>query len=95
MTQWVMGGVLIIMGLVAAGVGMVLARYGLRAAHRHYHRTASLSAATLEGWDSWFLGGFSGMTMGIRWLYAVVSWLLWTLAGVGLVGLGFRLMHGA
>ena len=95
MLQRVLGGVLIVMGLVAAGVGMVLARHGFRAARRTYHRTASLSAATLEGWDAWFLGGFSGMTMGIRWLSTIAAWLAWTLAGIGLVGLGFRLMHGS
>ena len=95
MIQWMMGGVLIVMGLVAAGVGMVLARHGFRAAHRTYHRTTSLSAATPEGWDAWFLGGFSGMTMGIRWLSTVAAWLAWTAAGVGLVGLGFRLMRGS
>jgi hypothetical protein len=90
-TVWLMGGLLIVTGLVAAGVGIAVASHRLRMARRSYHRTALLSAASPEGWGSWFLGGFSGVTMGIRWLYAVASWLAWTLAGVCLIGLGLRL----
>jgi hypothetical protein len=91
MVERVIGGVMIVMGLIAAWVGMVVASRSLQSASRIYRRTSLLSAATLEGWGSWFLGGFSGMTMGIRWLYAVGAWLAWTLAGGGLIGLGIRL----
>ena len=92
MAQWVMGGLLITMGVVAAGMGVAAAGRCLRAAHRSYHRTAPLCAASVEGWGAWFLGGFTGVTMGIRWFYAVAVWLGWTLAGVVLLGLGIRLL---
>ena len=92
MTSLVMGAMVIATGVVTAGVGIVVAQHALRTARRAYHRTASLSAAASEGWGTWFLGGFSGITMGIRWLYAVTAWITWTLAGVCLIGLGIRLV---
>ncbi|MBI4341838.1 MAG: hypothetical protein HY599_00550 [Candidatus Omnitrophica bacterium] len=86
---------LIVMGLISAGVGALVARHALRAAHRTHHRTVSLSPATLDGWDAWFLDGFSALTAGIRWLSALGVWLGWTVAGAGLMWLGLRLLqHG-
>ena len=90
--QWVAGSLTILTGLTAVGVGMAVAARSLASARRVYRKTAAHSAATLEAWGSWFLGGFSGMTMGIRWLYAVALWLGWAAAGVGLIGLGIRLL---
>ena len=89
--QAVMGGLVVVLGLLALGVGVLLAQQNLRAAHRSHQKTAALSAATLESWDAWFLGGFCGVTMGLRWLSAVVSWLAWTLGGLSLIWLGIRL----
>jgi len=89
--QWVVGSLTILTGLTAVGVGMAVATRSLASARRVYRRTTSRSSATLEAWGAWFVGGFSGMTMGIRWLYAVALWLGWTAAGIGLVGLGVRL----
>ena len=91
MTQLIMAALTVATGFVAAGVGVAAARQGLRTAHRSYHRTAALSAAASEGWSGWFLGGFSSVSMGIRWLSAVTAWMAWTLAGAGLIGLGIRL----
>lgn len=90
--QWVAGSLTILTGLIAVGTGMAVASWSLASARRVYRRTASRSAATQEAWGSWFLGGFSGMTMGLRWLYAVALWLGWTAAGIGLIGLGIRLL---
>ncbi len=85
------GGMTIVMGLIAACVGMVVANHSIRSARRAYRRTTLHSAATLGGWGSWFLSGFSGVTMGVQWLYAVGMWLIWTAAGFGLIWLGIRL----
>ena len=92
MAELVVGSLVMAMGLIAAGVGVIIARRALQTAQRAHHRTAAISAATLEGWDSWFLGGFSHLAMGIHWLYAVSVWLAWTLAGAGLIGLGIGLL---
>ncbi|MBI2495834.1 MAG: hypothetical protein HYW10_04640 [Candidatus Omnitrophica bacterium] len=89
----VISALVVAIGVLAACVGVAIARQRLRSAHRIYRRTASLSTGILDGWSAWFLVGFSTMTMGIRWLYAVGSWLIWTLIGVGFVGLGIRLFH--
>ena len=92
MAQLLLGGLSIAAGLVAAGVGVVAARHGLRAARRTYHKTAGLAAAAPEAWGGWFLGGFSGVTMGLRWLSAIAAWFTWTLAGLGFLGVGIRLV---
>ena len=91
-TQLVMGGLMIATGLVALAVGCVMAGHALRDARRAYLRTASLSTATLESWSSWFLDGFSGVTMGIRWLFAIGLWLGWTVIGICLIGVGIRVL---
>ena len=83
---------LVIIGLVSAGVGVVVARHTVRVAHKTYHRIAALSPSTLEGWDDWFLNGFSGIATGIRWLSALWAWLAWTLAGMGFLWLGLHLI---
>ena len=84
---------LVVMGLTSAWVGALIARRAVRTAHRTHHRTTSLSPATLDGWDAWFLDGFSALTAGIRWLSALGAWLGWTIAGAGLVWLGLRLFQ--
>ena len=89
--KFVMGGLVMATGCVSVVVGMAVAMYYLNRARRTYHRTVSLSAAAPEEWGSWFLGGFSSLTMGIRWLYAIAAWLALTLAGMGVIGLGIRL----
>ena len=93
MAVGIISGVLVVMGLISAGVGAIVARHTVRTAQKSYRRTASLSPATLEGWDDWFLNGFSGLTVGIRWLTALGIWLAWTIAGIGCVWLGLRLIN--
>ncbi|MCI0457044.1 MAG: hypothetical protein L0Z62_08700 [Gemmataceae bacterium] len=84
----------ILVGAAAVGAGMLVAMRSVRFARRAYRRTSSLSAVASEGWGTWFLGGFSDVTMGIRWLSALASLVAWTLVGVGLIGVGVRLVGG-
>ena len=73
-------------------MGAALAKDRLQAVHRTYQRTATLSASSGQGWSEWFVGGFSGIAMGFRWLSIIAASLAWTLAGVGLIGLGVQLL---
>lgn len=86
-----MGTLMIVIGFLSAGVGVLFARSRWQAARRSFHRISSLSATTAEGWDSWFLGGFSEVTMGLRRLSTVLAWLVLTLAGAWFVGAGVKL----
>ena len=79
-------------GLVALGVGFVVASGQLRTARRVYNRTLARFGTILDGWASWFLVGFSTVTMGIHGVSAVAAWLVWTAAGTCLIGLGIRLV---
>ena len=90
-----MGVLMVVTGIVASVVGVALGRHRLRVAHRAHARTASLSASAPEGWDWWFLGGFSGMTVGLHWVYAIVAWFAWSLAGLWFVWFGLRLLSRA
>ena len=91
MAELFVSGLVIVTGLTAAGVGVAAAASRLRVARRAYRRTVTLYTASPGGWGSWFVGGFSAVTMGTQWLSALVAWFIWTLAGVGLIGLGLRL----
>ena len=75
-------------GLVAVIVGWMGAAQRLRCARRAYRKTTARHEALSGGWDAWFLGGFSGVTMGTQWLSALAAWAVWTLAGVCFIGLG-------
>ena len=90
MAELFVSGLVIATGLISAGVGIAVAAGRLRTARRAYQRTVALHTAA-GGWEAWFLSAFSGMTMGTQWLWAAASWLVWTLAGVCLIGLGLRL----
>ena len=78
-------------GVLAASVGVAAARSRVRAAQRAYEKTSTVYAAMPEGWSSWFLGGFSSLTMATRALRAAGAWLAWTVLGVGLIGCGIWL----
>ena len=92
MGQGVLSGLVIVTGLVALRYSMTSAMKSLRTATRAYHRNASMFPVTPDGWDDWFQSGFSSMTVGSRWLRALAIWAVWTLAGVGLISLGFQLI---
>ena len=93
MGQQFVGVCVVVMGLVAAAVGVAMASHDLQQAHRSYHRTALRTSAMTNGWSVWFFGGFSGIGLGIRSLIAVLAWLAWTLAGLGFIGLGARFFY--
>ena len=90
--QWI-GGLVIATGIVALGVGQVMASTALQSARRMQHRLASRATPTvIDGWSDWFMEGFCGMAIGVRGLYAVATWMMWTTAGIGFVSLGVRLI---
>jgi hypothetical protein len=79
-------------GALATGIGVVSARRRLQFARRAHQKTAHLYAAMPDGWTSWFLQGFAGLTIGTRGLFAAAAWMVWTLAGLCFIGLGFSLL---
>ena len=91
MGQQLIGGCVVVMGLVAAAVGIVMASQYLQQSHQSYQRAAARSSAGTHSWNVWFLGGFSVVGLGVRGLIAVLAWLAWTLAGLGFIVLGARL----
>ena len=95
MTEQLISALIITMGLISSGVGLALATNRVRHAGRIYRRTTLLYKGMPEEWTSWFLGGFSGFTVGTHWLWAAAVLLGWTLAGLCLIGLGLRLFWRA
>ena len=91
MIERVMSGLVIVTGLTATSVGVLAATHRLRAASRAYRKTETLYAAMPDGWGSWFLGGFSSLTVWTHWLLAAIALTGWVLAGVFLMSLGLRL----
>jgi len=91
MIELFVSGLVITTGFISVGVGIAAAAGRLRTARRAYRRTTALHTAVSEGWGAWFVGGFSGVTMGTQWLSAVTAGLMWTLAGLCLITLGIRL----
>ena len=92
MAELFIGGLTIATGLIAAGIGLTMAMNRLQIARRAYRRTTALHASAPESWNAWYLGGFTQLSMGTRWLSAGAVWLAWTAAGVVLIGLGLRLL---
>lgn len=79
-------------GLVLAGVGVIGATKRVRMAQRAHAKTAALCGTLPEGWDAWFVSGFSDVTMGTRWLFAVAVGCAWVVVGVCFIGLGLHLL---
>lgn len=92
MTEYLLSGLVIVTGVTASCVGLAAAAGRLKDASRAYQRIARLYNAMPEGWSSWFLGGFSGLTLGSRWLWAAAVLTGWTIAGLCLIGLGLQLV---
>jgi len=92
MTEQLISVLVVVTGLIAAAAGTALAVSRLRTAGRAYRKTETLYAAMPEGWSSWFLGGFSGLTMGAHGVWAAAIFVGWTLAATLLVTLGLRLL---
>ena len=92
MIEQVASGLIIATGVMSSAVGIAAAGGRLRTAGRAYRRTETLYEAMPEGWHSWFLGGFSGVTMGTHWLRAIIVLASWTVAGLCLITLGLLLI---
>ena len=88
-----MGTLIILSGLVIAGLGLVMALRSLRWAYRTHMRTARRSSGAVDGWESWFLGGFSTLSTGLRGLGAVTMCSAFSVTGIGLIGFGIRLLR--
>ena len=88
----VIGVFVVTAGVLAAGIGVLVAQDRWRLARRAHRHVAALYDGMPEGWGSWFVGGFSALTTGTRSLWAFAAWMAWTLAGLGLAGLGLRLL---
>jgi len=91
MTQRLISTLVVMMGVLSASVGLLIAARRLRAAGRAYRKIGTLYEAMPEGWSSWFLGGFSGLTLGTHWLWAMAALAMWVTAGVCFIGLGIGL----
>ena len=87
----IIGSATIVMGLIAAGIGVIVADRSIHLARRASRKTAMLSSASADSLGAWFLGGFTGVTMGMQWLIAVGLWLAWTVSGLVLMWLGSQL----
>lgn len=88
-------GLAVVMGLFCAWIGSVLAANRLQAAGKAYRKTEALTQTMPDGWSSWFLGGFSELTIGAQYLWAVLAWASWFFAGACLMVLGLRLFYHA
>lgn len=85
MLQTTLGGLTILTGIVAAVLGVTTARTRLQAASRTHQKTAV--RASLDEWQAWFVGGFSGMAVsrragsacaiGLGWIVAGVTFIVW------------------
>lgn len=95
MTQRLISTLLMMTGALSASVGLLIAVSRLRAAGRAYRKIGTLYEVMPNGWSSWFLGGFSELTMGSHWLWAMVTLAAWVIAGLWFIGLGLRLLWRA
>jgi len=87
-----MAGVLCVVGgLAAIASGLAMAATRMKRAQRVHQKSSSKMAAMPEGWGFWFFHGFSAMTLGTDVVRAVFRLAFWTVLGMGLIGVGFRL----
>ena len=90
-----MSTLVVMTGVIAASVGLLIAVSRLRAAGRAYRKIGTLYDTMPEGWASWFLEGFSELTLGTYWLRALVAFVVWVAVGLWFVGFGLRLFWRA
>ena len=93
MTERIIFGLIILIGIIAAWVGVLLANSRIRSANRAYQKTALLYATMPDGWSSWFMNGFSGVAIGTHLLRATLVFTAWAIAGLFLVVLGIQLFY--
>ena len=78
-------------GIAVISVGLLMTRTRLQRAKRVHQKKGLIHPTMPEGWGVWFFQGFSDVTMGTRWVVAVLVLLFWTVLGVSLVSLGIHL----
>ncbi len=83
----------IVMGIFCAWIGSAVAGNRLQSAGRAYRKIEALYETMPDGWSSWFLGGFSELTIGTQYLWAFLAWTSWVFAGGCLMVLGLRLFY--
>ncbi len=88
--DYLLSGLVIVLGLIATGVGVTAAAHRLRTARRTFRKLETLYDAMPESWGSWFVGGFSSLTIGTHWLRAAMTLAAWAIAGLSLVWLGLQ-----
>lgn len=92
MSEHLVSGLVIVTGVLATAVGVAASVNRLRTAGRAYRRIETLYGSMSEGWTAWFLEGFSGVSLGTHWVWAMLVLVGWSLAGIGLISLGLRLL---
>ena len=95
MTERWISTLIILTGVVAASVGLLIASSRLRAAGRAYRKIGAFYDTMSDGWSSWFLGGFSGLTVGTHWLWAMATLALSMSVGLWFVVCGLQLFRHA
>ena len=88
MPAFMVSSLIIAVGILSVGVGIALALDILYEARRVHTRMISRATGILEGWDAWFLGGFSHIALGCRGLQAAAMCVGWSVIGLGCIGLG-------
>ena len=92
MIEHLISALVIAMGVLATAVGVIASANRLRIAGRAHRRIETLYDSMSESWTAWFLGGFSGVSLGTHWVWAILVLIGWSLAGLGLISLGLRLI---
>ena len=93
MIDAVMGGLIFVMGVMTAWLGLTAVHHDLKTAEQAFQRIGRPAVTTFEAWDSWFLTGFSAVTVGLRWLFAVVAWFFLALFSTGYLWLEIQLLR--
>ena len=93
MTVQLMSALVVASGVLSSCVGIATAMHRLRIADRIQRRTATIYDTMPDGWNSWFLSGFSSLTVGTHWLWAGIGFAGWVIAGSCLIWLGLRLLR--
>lgn len=95
MTERWISALIILTGVIAASVGLLITVSRLRAAGRAYRKIGTFYDTMSDGWSFWFLGGFSGLTMGTHWLWAMATLTVSMSVGIWFIACGLRLFQHA
>ncbi len=93
MSVWVVSGLVCATGIVALLIGGLVCGLRFRSAQRTFERTTAMSHRVDDGWETWFMDGFSRVAVGMQGLRALAVGIGWSVAGLGLIGIGLRLLR--